>query len=297
VWNSFVEALSDSTGRLIGVGIALITLLMVVYWARRAAARTIADNSVRYHTRKVISGVGVALGLLIIAVSFSESLSGLPLVLGVSVAGIALALQDLIASVAGWLVIASGRVFKPGDRVELGGVRGDVIDVGVLRTTLMEMGQWVNGDLYCGRIVRVANSAVFKQPLYNYSAHFPFVWDEIVVPIRYGSDRALARQLLLDAVTEVTGDYATQARATWKQLVQRFLIEDAEVAPMVSLAITDNWLQYTVRYVCDVKRRRTTRDQISERILAAIDASNGRVTIASATIELVPPPEVTRKAA
>ncbi len=60
----------------------------------------------------------------------------------------------------------------------------------------MECGQWVNADLYNGRIVRIANSFVFKEPVFNYSGDFPFLWDEIMVPIKYGSDYRLARQLL-----------------------------------------------------------------------------------------------------
>ncbi|MCB0784290.1 MAG: mechanosensitive ion channel, partial [Flavobacteriales bacterium] len=75
-----------------------------------------------------------------------------------------------------------------GDRVQLGGIKGDVIDIGVLRTTLMELGEWVDGDLYNGRMVLVANSFVFKEPVFNYSADFPFLWDELKVPVQYGAD-------------------------------------------------------------------------------------------------------------
>jgi small-conductance mechanosensitive channel len=77
-------------------------------------------------------------------------------------------------------------VLQYGDRVQLGGIKGDVMDIGVLRTTIMETGQWVDGDLYNGRIVLIANSYVLKS-LY-YSGDFPFLWDEIKIPIQYGSD-------------------------------------------------------------------------------------------------------------
>jgi len=297
VWTWLEDELHGVAGRMIGVAIALIVVVLLVRWARRAAARAIDDNTVRYRTRKVIGVAGAVLAVVIAGAAFSDSLSGLPIVLGATVAGIALALQEVITSVAGWLAIASGNAFKPGDRIELGGVRGDVIDIGVLRTTLMEIGQWVDADQYCGRIVRVANSAVFKQPVYNYTAHFPFLWDEIVVPIRYGSDRARARELLVEAANAVTGDYTERTRTTWNQLVERFMIEDANLTPMVSLVATDNWLQYTVRYVVDVKSRRTTRDRLFERVLAAIDNSKGTVQLASATLQIVNPPEPGRRAA
>jgi len=78
-------------------------------------------------------------------------------------------------------------------RIQLEGIRGDVIDIGILRTTLMECGDWVKGDNYNGRIVRIANSFVFKEPVFNYSGDFPFLWDKIMIPIKYGSDYREAR--------------------------------------------------------------------------------------------------------
>jgi small-conductance mechanosensitive channel len=110
-------------------------------------------------------------------VIYGGRLGGLTVTLGVAGAGIAFALQEVIASFAGWFAIALSGFFRTGDRVQLGGIRGDVIDIGVLRTTLMELGEWVSGDLYSGRVVRIANSFVFKEPVFNYSADFPFLWD------------------------------------------------------------------------------------------------------------------------
>ena len=89
------------------------------------------------------------------------------------------------------LGIGLGQYYAPGDRVQLGGIMGDVIDISILRTTLMECGDWVKADLYNGRIVRIANSFVFKAPVFNYSGDFHFVWDEITVPIKYGSQQLL----------------------------------------------------------------------------------------------------------
>ncbi|MEP7380653.1 MAG: mechanosensitive ion channel domain-containing protein [Gemmatimonadota bacterium] len=76
-------------------------------------------------------------------------------------------MQEVIASVAGWVALTFSCFYSPGDRVQLGGIKVDVIDVGVLRTTLMEIGEWVKGDHYTGRIVRIANSFVFTAPVFN----------------------------------------------------------------------------------------------------------------------------------
>lgn len=177
----------------------------------------------------------------------------------------------------------------------MGGIKGDVIDVGMLRTTLMEVGQWVDGDLYNGRVVRVANSFVFKEPVFNYSAGFPFLWDEVRIPVKYGCDAKLARSSLHEIADGLTAEWREEARSRWAQMVRDFRLEDARLEPIVSLALNDNWMEFTVRYLTHYQRRRMTRDALFQRILEAFDASGGRLAFASATFQLVeaPPIEVT----
>ncbi|MBN1798381.1 MAG: mechanosensitive ion channel family protein [Spirochaetales bacterium] len=88
---------------------------------------------------------------------------------------------------------------------QLGGIKGDVIDISILRTTLMEIGNWVDGDLYNGRVVRIANSFVFKEPVFNYSGDFPFLWDELTLPIRYGSDLNKTKKSFPSRLTKCRG--------------------------------------------------------------------------------------------
>jgi small-conductance mechanosensitive channel len=174
----------------------------------------------------------------------------------------------------------------------LGGIKGDVIDVGVLRTTLMECGNWVDGDLYNGRVVKIANAFVFKEPVFNYSGDFPFLWDEIKIPIKYGSDYRRARQILEEVTGDTVRDYTASARQSWDALVTKYLIEPASVDPMVTLVANDNWMEFTVRYVVDYTRRRATKDTLFSHIVDAIEQSDGRVALASATFQVVGVPSL-----
>ncbi|GAB4167898.1 MAG: hypothetical protein OHK0024_03090 [Thalassobaculales bacterium] len=230
-----------------------------------------------------------AAALLLVAI-FSDQLNNLTVALGVAGAGIAFALQEVIASVAGWVTLSFGQLYTVGDRVQLGGIKGDVIDIGVLRTTLMEIGEWVKGDQYNGRIVRIANSFVFKEPVYNYSADFPFVWDEITIPIKYGSDHQLARKIIREAADSTVSEYTAYAYETWQKMLSRYAIEEASVEPSVLLMANDNWMEFTLRYVVDFKKRRSTKDLLFTRILDGIAASHGQVAMASATFHLVEAP-------
>lgn len=177
-------------------------------------------------------------------------------------------------------------LYKPGDRVKLAGIKGDVIDVGVLRTTIMEVGEWVDGDLYNGRVVRITNSFVFKEPVFNYSSEFPFLWDEIQIPVRYGSDYEMARKLLTDCAEKVIGEYTLFAQEAWEDLVQKFMIEDAKIDPVVSMSADENWVTFIVRYVVDYKKRRSTKDRLFTEIIKSIDNTSGQVVMATATLEI-----------
>ncbi|MBL7862206.1 MAG: mechanosensitive ion channel [Cyclobacteriaceae bacterium] len=264
----------------------------IAYIIRSQITKSSLDNDVSYKAKKAVTFstyVFFSIGIVII---YSASLGGLTVALGVAGAGIAFALQEVIASFAGWLALLFGNFYKPGDRVQLGGIKGDVIDIGILRTTLMEMGNWVEGDLYNGRIVRIANSFVFKEPVFNYSSDFPFLWDEIKVPVRYGSDFELAREICKNAVVNETKSYCEEAAYKWTEMTRKYRVENATTDPIVTLTANDNWIEFTIRYVVDFKRRRITKDHLFTTILHAVQKTDGRVQLASATFEITSLPTI-----
>ena len=254
--------------------------------------KTKLGNEIHYKAKKAVTFGSYAFFLIVLVVLYSSSLAGFTVALGVAGAGIAFALQEVIASFAGWLALLFGNFYKPGDRVQLGGIKGDVIDIGILRTTLMEIGQWVDGDLYNGRIVRIANSFVFKEPVFNYSHDFPFLWDEIKIPIKYGSDYEKARAIFYKVVTEVTSDFSKEAISTWATMTYKYRVENAKTDAIVTLVANDNWIEFTIRYVVDYKRRRITKDQLFTSILNELKNTTASVTLASATFEVTSLPSL-----
>lgn len=270
------------------LGIAIIWG-MVKFIQNRVASH-INNVEARYRTRKMVSFLGYLLIVVLVTTVYSKKLSGLTVALGVAGAGIAFALQEVITSFAGWLAIIFGSFYKTGDRVQVGGIKGDVIDIGVLRTTLMETGQWVNGDLYNGRIVLVANSFIFKEPVFNYSGDFKFLWDEIRVSVQYSSNAEKMRALLLDIANEVVGKYTTDSRSEWSAMLKKYMIENARTEPAVSMQITDTGLEFTLRYTVDYKFRRSTKDKIFTRILSEINGSGGEIKLLQSSLELVKSP-------
>ncbi len=263
-----------------------MVIFAIVRISQRSVGRYVKNSEVRYRLKKGVTFLGYFVAILFIGAVFNERLGQFTVAFGVAGAGIAFALQEVIASVAGWLAVSVGGFYSPGDRIQLGGIRGDVIDIGILRTTLMECGEWVKADQYNGRIVRVANSFVFKEPVFNYSADFPFLWDEIMIPIKYGSDYRLAQAIIHRVAEEVVGEYAAGAEAAWKNVVRKYMIEDASVRPLVTLVANQNWLEFTLRFVVDFKARRATKDELFVRILEEIDKKHDRVGIAASTLNI-----------
>jgi small-conductance mechanosensitive channel len=267
--------------------LGLLVTLVITRILKKASEKYIAQNDQLYKTKKGINFLGyfILLGLFLFV--FSDRLGNVAVTLGVIGAGVTFALQEVIASVAGWFVILFSSTIKTGDRVQFGGIKGDVIDIGVIKTSIMEMGQWIDGELYNGRLVNVANSFVFKEPVFNYTADFPFLWDEIQLHLTHNSDQKLARKILQETGEEVTGEFVKESKKHWQAMIKKYRIEHANISPMVTLQVNENALVFTLRYIVDCKKRRITKDQLFSRLFDRIRGENGAVEFMVSTLQLV----------
>lgn len=267
-------------------------IAILIFSLRRYLKRHISDSNLRYKSQKGIEVIGYILLIFISISYFTGSIKDFGLAIGLLSAGITITLQELILSVAGSFYIFFVQVYKPGDRIEINGIKGDVIDIDSIYTTLMEIGEWVSSDNYSGRIVKLSNAFVFKGPVYNYSQDFPFLWDEFNIPLRYGSDIELAKSIIIGVAQEHLSEYVEASISNWKEIVKKFYIEDAEVQPTLAISITDNWVNMNLRYIVDYKKRRSTKHILNEAIGKKILATEGKVVIASATFEIVKIPSL-----
>jgi small-conductance mechanosensitive channel len=171
-----------------------------------------------------------------------------------------------------------------GDRVQIGETRGDVIDIGLLRTTLLETGNWVSGDLYNGRIVRIPNSAVLKGSVFNYSQGFRFVWDEIKLLLTITSDCQFAREMLLRVAKEAIGEYLAEAQNSWKVISDNYRSENPPLEPTATLVVIGGSLEFSLSYVTAYTKRTAMRDQLFTKIVEGVANSNGRLEWASPVV-------------
>jgi len=284
----------------------LVTGLLVVRWVARALTgmlqRGRAGENVRFWTRQAINLAFALLLLLGVLSIWFDDPTRLATGLGLVTAGLAFALQKVITAVAGYFVILRGDTFSVGDRITMGGVRGDVIKLGFIKTTIMEMGQppavqnadpaqWVKSRQYTGRVVTVTNDKVFDEAVYNYTRDFPYLWEELTLPIAYRDDRARAEQVLLDVARRHTVAKEDLPAEALEAMQRRYFVRDVDLEPRVYWRITDNWLELTVRFLTGVYGVRGVKDEMSREVLTALDESG--IGIASATYEITGLPAVT----
>lgn len=251
---------------------------------------------IKFWARQAIRLATAALVIIGMTSIWFDDPTRLATALGLVTAGLAFAFQKLLTSVAGYFVILRGKIFNVGDRIVMGSVRGDVIAIGFTQTTIMEMGQppsvqnadpstWVQSRQYTGRIVTVSNARIFDDPVYNYTREFPYLWEEMIIPVSYTADRARAERILLDAAERHTVLLNELSEEAIQEMQRRYLLKPTDIRPRVYYRLTDNWLELTVRFIAKDHGIRDQKDAMSREILQALNEAG--IGIASATLEIV----------
>lgn len=217
-------------------------------------------------------------------------------------AGIAFALQQFIIAIAGYFVILRGKHFSIGDRIIIGGVRGEVIALDFFQTTVLEMGQppgvesqtdpavWVMARQYTGRVVTVSNGQIFTEPVYNYSRDFPFIWEEIHVGIGYDDQYERAEEILLNVARKHVAAVEELSEHARAHLHRIYNLKPPDVKPAVYYRMTDNWVELALRFIVPDRGIRELKNAMYREILAQFKAVG--ISVASSTYDIVGFPPV-----
>ncbi|USN92350.1 MAG: mechanosensitive ion channel [Candidatus Nomurabacteria bacterium] len=204
---------------------------------------------------------------------------------GFIAAAIAFSIQDVFKNAIGGVLILIRNLFSVGDRVQLGKDYGDVLDIGILYTRVLEIKNWVDGDQPTGRIVSVPNGIVISSATHNYTADHSFIWDEIHVPITYDSDWRKAESVMSEVVQEHTAHLSIQATKEMELLKNKYFLTSDSIEPNVYLKTTDNWISVYLRYIVSSRERREVNSRIHREILVRLKKER-KVRIASATMSI-----------
>lgn len=222
-----------------------------------------------YLYRRVILYTYTVLLILFIGPIWVKGISSLTTFLGLASAGVAIALRDTISNIAGWFFIVSRKPFKVGDRIQIGEVAGDVVDIRLFQFSMVEIGNWVDGDQSTGRIIHVPNSKVFQEPLANYHIGFEYIWNEIPVLVTFESDWKKAKGLLDNIVRENASDFSEGARKQIRRAAEKYLIFYSVLTPIVYTSVKESGILLTIRYLVKPRQRRTSEQRMWEAVLDA----------------------------
>lgn len=245
----------------------LIGLLLLKLIANYVVNRKVKDIKQAYHYRRINTYIFSLLMVLLIGPIWIEGFQTLTTFLGLTSAGLAISMHDTVANIAGWLFIITRKPFNVGDRIEIGGIAGDVIDIRLFQFSLVEIRNWVEADQSTGRIVHVPNNKILREPISNFQTGFEYIWNEIRVLITFESNWKKAKKILSTIAGEKAEHLSSGAQKQIKEATRKYLIFYDKLTPIVYTSVKESGVLLTIRYLVDPRQRRYTEQQIWEAIL------------------------------
>lgn len=249
--------------------VVLLAFLMLRRLLLKALLRTVEETGRRYTISKLINyGLGTVAVLLIAQAWISDTVD-FGTWLGLLSAGLAIAFRDPLVNVAAWLFLLVRQPFRVGDRIEIGEVKGDVVDIGMLTFSLLEIGNWVHDDQSTGRIMHVPNGSVFQKTVASYTGGFDYIWNELHIIITFESDWARAQNLLTEILWRQGERTREEVQRQIAKTAQKYMIHYKHLTPIVWVAVEDNGVCLSLRYLCRARQRRSSAHDLWIEVLNA----------------------------
>lgn len=290
------KEIKDQMYKLLNIFLIVLILFAIAFLVKRVIKRYIVDNERFYMANKIVTFVNVTLIILILLFSYIDNVGYLATVLGFASAGLAIAMRDWFMSLLGWLVIFVGGAIHVGDRVRFvkEGMEyvGDVLDISLLRITLMEdvTLTTVQTNRRAGRIIFVPNNYIFTSMIANYShASLKTVWDGIDIMITFDSNHKKAVHIVKEICRKYSKGYTEITRKQINRLRDRYSLKNSNVEPRIFTFIEPNGIKVSGWYLTSAYATLTLRSTISCEIVDAFNAEPD-ITIAYPTQTLYTAP-------
>lgn len=254
----------------VGLVLVLVVLRGLVL---RAVHRRVTDLHLRYLWHKGANYAAGVLGVALAARIWFVDFGGLATYFGLLSAGLAIALKDPLANLAGWLFLLWRRPMEVGDRIQIGTYAGDVVDLRLFQFTLLEIGNWVDADQTTGRLIHVPNALVFTTPLANYTRGFRFIWTELPVLVTFESDWEKAEHLLEEIAERHSRAVTEGGSAAAATSGARYALPKSPTAPGVFVTVEASGVLLTLRAPCPPRERRKVHDALWQEVLRAFAAT------------------------
>ena len=251
--------------------LVFIVYLLLRRWLKGLFLPRISEIGRRYVVSKTISYTLSVILLGFMASIWVKAEVDLATYFGILSAGLAIALQDAVANLAGWIFLVIRQPLKVGDRIQIGQHAGDVIDIQLFMFSMLEIGAWVAADQSTGRIIHVPNGRLFKEPLINYTHGFDYIWNEIPVTVTFESDWRKAQKILTDIAYKHSEKLDERMSSQITELADTYRVHFTHLTPIVWVRVVDMGVTLTIRYLSHPRKRRSSEDTIWKAILEAFE--------------------------
>ena len=245
----------------------MVAIVLLFLGASRFVLPRFYRHEMLVSARRVNRYFMMATLLVAVAGFFLDDLRMLATTLGIVSAALVIALQDVFVSIAGWFAIVISNKVRVGDRVDIDGEKGDVIEIELMRTTLNEVETGIGLDHPTGRIIAIPNSYIFRSRVHNSTRHHRWVWLRTDITVTFETPLAEAATVLRKALEETTAEAFVAARRDAAAFEHRYGRIDAVYEPKVYCAIADSGVMFSLLAVAEYSAKSTMRDRLHWRIL------------------------------
>ena len=253
-------------GSLTVILLILIGMLLCDALVRRLMARPAIDRRQMQTLRSILELSIQALGIILILLVIFGSPQETPTILGLATAALTIALQDYIIAFLGWFVLMGKNGIRIGDWVEINGVGGEVTEMGLMTTTLIETGTLADQGLPTGRRISFMNGFAIRGQYFNFSTPGQWMWDEIMMTVPASADFHTLVEQVQKAVTEETEENSIRAEREWKHMRRDEGLAHFSAGPVVSLRPSGSGMDLQIRYVTSAYGRFEARNRLYRHI-------------------------------
>jgi small-conductance mechanosensitive channel len=244
--------------------IAVIVLLTILAgWGLQVLFDRMSRDRRQRQTLRIILNLGTqVIGLLLVLLVIFGTPQQMPTILGLATAGLTVVFQDFILAFCGWFVLMGRNGIRVGDWVEIDGVGGEAVEIGVFRTWLLETGNWTANGHPTGRRVSFLNGYAIHGKYFNFSTTGQWMWDEIKVSIPPGTEAYPLIDKIRDAAVKATEADAKMAEEEWKRVTHEEGLPQFSATPSVDMRPAGGGVDIVVRYVTRAGVRLETRNRL-----------------------------------
>ncbi len=244
------------------IGIVIINLIKVICLKLYKKGNNESRSLYLYNQKlQIITSVIMFIFILLV---WEDYLKNIMTLISFISAGIAIALRDVIINFFAGIYIKVNKPFILEDRIEINGLKGDVVNIKAASFEILEIGERVNSEQSTGRIIHLPNSVVFNYPIKNYVKAFKYIWHELTIKITLDSDIQKTKDILYDILNknDILNDTPAKMENQINSVTTDYRIYYNNLDPIIYTAIVDTHVELYIRYLVHPKKVRTVEDSI-----------------------------------